>query len=64
MLEEGMILKPNFNNMEFHFGDKDERLRIDQVGMGRVFCTDLNTGENLGDIGNPKEVEFYYDVVK
>lgn len=58
-----MILKPNINNMEFSFGNKDERLKIEQVGMGRVFCTNLNAGEYIGDIGTPKEIEFYYDVV-
>ena len=63
MLKEGMILKPNINNMEFYFGGKDTLLRIEQIGMGRVFCTDLNTGEYLGDIGEPNEILFYYDIV-
>lgn len=56
--------KPNMNNMEYAFGDRGERLKVDQVGMGRVFCTNVKTGEYVGDIGSPEEVEYYYDVVK
>lgn len=64
MIIEGMLLKANINNMEFSFSGGNDILRVDQVGMGRVFCTNLTTGEYLGDIGDPKEIEFYYDIVE
>ena len=63
-LREGMIIKPNENNMEYYFNGKDERLRIVQIGMGRVFAENINTGEYVGLLGNYEEVEYYYDVVK
>lgn len=63
-LREGMIIKPNENNMEYYFNGKDERLRIVQIGMGRVFTENINTGEYVGLLGNYEEVEYYYDVVK
>ena len=63
-LHEGMIIKPNENNMEYYFDGKDERLKIVQIGMGRIFAENVRTGEYLGEIGNYEEVEYYYDVVK
>ena len=63
-LQEGMVIKPNGNNMEYYFDGKDERLRIVQIGMDRVFAEDIKTGEYVGLIGNYEEVEHYYDVVK
>lgn len=63
-LQEGMIIKPNENNMEYYFDGKGERLRIVQIGMGRVFAENIKTGEYVGLIGNYEEVEYYYEVVK
>lgn len=63
-LQEGMIIKPNENNMEYYFDGKDERLRIVQIGMDRVFAEDMITGEYVGLIGNYEEVEYYYDIVE
>lgn len=63
-LREGMIIKPNENNMEYYFNGKNERLRIVQIGMGRVFAENINTGKYVGLLGNYEEVEYYYDVVK
>lgn len=63
-LRENMIIKPNENNMEYYFNGKDERLRIVQIGMGRVFAENINTGEYVGLLGNYEEVEYYYDIVK
>ena len=63
-LHEGMIIKPNENNMEYYFDGKVERLRIVQIGMGRVFAENVRTGEYLGEIGNYEEIEYYYNVVK
>lgn len=63
-LQEGMIIKPNENNMEYYFDGKAERLKIVQIGMGRIFAENVRTGEYLGEIGNYEEVEYYYDVVK
>ena len=63
-LQEGMIIKPNENHMEYYFNGKNERLRIVQTGRDRVFAEDVRTGEYLGEIGNYEEVEYYYDVVK
>lgn len=63
-LREGMIIKPNENNMEYYFNGKNERLRIVQIGMGRVFAENINTVEYVGLLGNYEEVEYYYDVVK
>ena len=63
-LHEGMIIKPNENNMEYYFDGKDERLKIVQIGMGRIFAENVRTDEYLGEIGNYEEVEYYYDVVK
>lgn len=63
-LQEGMVIKPNENNMEYYFNEKNERLRIVQIGMDRVFAEDVRTGEYLGEIGNYEEVEYYYDVVR
>ena len=63
-LREGMLIKPNENNMEYYFNGKDERLRIVQIGMGRVFAENINTGEYVGLLGNYEEVEYYYDIVK
>lgn len=55
---------PNENNMEYSFGDKDQKLRIVQIEMDRVFAENIKTGEYVGLIGNYEEVEYYYDVVK
>ena len=63
-LQEGMIIKPNENNMEYYFDGKGERLRIVQIGMGIVFAENVRTGEYLGEIGNYEEIEYYYNVVK
>ena len=59
-----MIIKPNENNMEYYFDGKDERLKIVQIGMGRIFAENVRTGEYLGEIGNYEEIEYYYNVVK
>ena len=59
-----MIIKPNENNMEYYFDRKGERLRIVQIGMGRVFAENVRTGKYLGEIGNYEEIEYYYNVVK
>ena len=63
-LQEGMIIKPNENHMEYYFNGKNERLKIVQIGMDRVFAENIETGEYVGLIGDYKEVEYYYDVVK
>lgn len=64
MITEGTLLRANINNMEYSFSGGHSILRVDQVGFGRVFCTNLTTGEYLGDIGDPKEIEIYYDIVE
>ena len=63
-LKEGMVIKPNINNMEYYFSDREDRLVITQVLMDRVFAKDEKTGEYLGEIGSYKEIEYYYDVVE
>lgn len=63
-LKEGMVIKPNINNMEHYFSDREDRLVITQVLMDRVFAKDEKTGRYLGEIGSYKEIEYYYDVVK
>ena len=61
-LKEGMIIKPNENHM--CFTEENEILKIVQIGMDRVFAENVESGEYVGLIGNYKEVEYYYDVVK
>lgn len=59
-IEEGMILVPNMNNMD------NTKLRVVQVGMGRVFCETLD-GEYVGNINDSNDYEdvlYYYDIVQ
>ena len=55
-----MILVPNINNMD------DRKLRVIQVGMGRVCCETLDV-EYVGDINasnNCEDVLYYYDIAQ
>lgn len=59
-IEEGMILVPNINNMD------DTKLRVVQVGMGRVFCETLD-GKYVGSINDSNDYEdvlYYYDIMQ
>lgn len=59
-IEEGTILVPNMNNMD------NTKLRVLQVGMGRVLCETLD-GEYVGNINDSNDYEdvlYYYDIAQ
>ena len=62
MFKVGDIVVPSENNAELVFGSPVPKYKITQIGMGRVFAKNMETGEtvDLAEDGTVESAEDYY----
>ena len=62
MLKVGDIVVPSENNAESAFNSPVPKYKITQIGMGRIFAENIETGEivDLAEDGTVESAEDYY----